>query len=257
MKLAPLAFFFSLALPLFAQSTALPSDASSMKPGEISEHWNRQGEEVSPTRRFSTRSVGSSSPQVGMSKEAAEANAETLRLLSTRGIRWLTGAAAAQAQRAQDARETNPQSRAQPTPEVFVELPFDESRKIAFRIRFKRDSTDLADSESTALIDKAAEAMQQNPKLIFLLEGHTCDIGAVDYNQALSEKRALRLRQLLVDHKKHPVPGNRLLAIGRGLSKPLTPNRDDPSRAENRRVMIGPVELPEAESAAKPSPAKP
>lgn len=261
MKMLPLALLLGLGLPLFGQAPSLPSDASSLNAGEISERWNRPREEVSPTSRFSTRSIGASSAPrvsgVGMSTEAAEANAEALRALGTRGIRKLTGAAAAAAQRAQDARGSESLSQAKPAPDVFVELPFDESRMIAFRIGFKIDSTELADSASVALIDKAAEAMKQNPKLVFLLEGHTCDLGAVGYNQTLSERRALRVREWLIKHPHYPVPADRMLAVGRGMSRPLAANQDEASRAGNRRVMIGPVELADSTGGRQSTASKP
>lgn len=181
----------------------------------------------------------------GMSRKAAEANADTLRKLEVRGIKKLTGQRAADAQRAQDeALHNNGQSEARSRlvsdPEVIIELPVDESRQIAFRIRFKLDSTELADPESDALIDKAAEAMKMNPKLVFLLEGHTCDLGTSQHNQKLSEDRALRVRQLLMDRT---VPANRILAVGKGESHPLVTNKNETARSENRRVMIGPLEV--------------
>ena len=261
--------FASIALPLAAQVASPPADASKLDSKDLGRLWSAHkaggdgskagGEtpEASAPRSRGLRSRGaggggSAAPAApatvfrgaGMSSRAAEANDPALGVLASRGVKTLKGAEAVAAQHAQDqsAAPAQPAPAADTPPRpsaAFVALPVDESRQIAFRLNFKKDSTEFADSDSIVLLAKAAEAMKTNPGRIFLLEGHTCDLGAPEHNQTLSESRALRVRHLLA---QLGVPPEELLAIGRGQACPLVPNADEPSRAENRRVMIGPVE---------------
>jgi outer membrane protein OmpA-like peptidoglycan-associated protein len=83
--------------------------------------------------------------------------------------------------------------------------------------------------------------MQGVPDAVFLIEGHTCDLGEPVHNQRLSEARALRVRTLL---GKLGIPSSRLLSVGQGEAQCEVENTSDANRARNRRVVIGPIELP-------------
>jgi hypothetical protein len=67
------------------------------------------------------------------------------------------------------------------------------------------------------------------------LEGHTDNMGAVELNQRLSEKRA---ETVLVALRERAVLPSRLKALGFGLTKPLAPNDSDLGRRLNRRVEL-------------------
>ncbi|MCC7045420.1 MAG: OmpA family protein [Alphaproteobacteria bacterium] len=68
----------------------------------------------------------------------------------------------------------------------------------------------------------------------FMLEGHTDSKGSADYNQALSERRALSAKAYLVT--AHKIDAVRLQTVGKGKSEPLDPA--NPERDINRRVQI-------------------
>ena len=68
----------------------------------------------------------------------------------------------------------------------------------------------------------------------FLIEGHTDSVGSAQYNQFLSERRAMVVMQYLVDHSH--VSAGRLKAEGRGEKRLL--DEQSPKSATNRRVQI-------------------
>jgi outer membrane protein OmpA-like peptidoglycan-associated protein len=67
-----------------------------------------------------------------------------------------------------------------------------------------------------------------------VVEGHTDAKGSVSYNEALSYRRALAVRNYLVTEKK--LPAAQLLVEGKGPHKPL--NKNDPYDGVNRRVQF-------------------
>ena len=68
----------------------------------------------------------------------------------------------------------------------------------------------------------------------FLIEGHTDSVGSAQYNQSLSERRAMVVKQYLIDHVG--VGASRLKAEGRGETKLLDTRA--PTSATNRRVQV-------------------
>lgn len=68
----------------------------------------------------------------------------------------------------------------------------------------------------------------------FMVGGHTDARGTAGYNQTLSERRAVAIKQFLVQQLK--VDQDRLLAIGFG--KEQLKNKVNPEADENRRVQV-------------------
>ncbi len=65
--------------------------------------------------------------------------------------------------------------------------------------------------------------------------GHTDDVGSVEYNKALSERRAEAVREFLVEAGIDPAV---LSTMGLGKSSPLVAGSDPVSRQRNRRVEL-------------------
>lgn len=65
------------------------------------------------------------------------------------------------------------------------------------------------------------------------IEGHACDLGTPEYNQALSRSRAEHVRDALI---QAGVPADHLEAVGFGSTRPRDPAHTDAARARNRRV---------------------
>jgi outer membrane protein OmpA-like peptidoglycan-associated protein len=73
------------------------------------------------------------------------------------------------------------------------------------------------------------------PGLKLALEGHTDSIGSDEFNQTLSEKRAMNVRDYLV---AQGINMNSLSAIGLGKSDPIASNDTNEGRQQNRRVEM-------------------
>ncbi len=84
-------------------------------------------------------------------------------------------------------------------------------------------------------LDAIAQVMNRYEKTYLSIEGHTDDTGSDEYNQGLSERRALSVKDYLVNKNILPV---RLTTRGYGESRPIASNRDSNGRALNRRVEI-------------------
>ncbi len=65
--------------------------------------------------------------------------------------------------------------------------------------------------------------------------GHTDDVGSVEYNQRLSEQRAAKVREYLIEAGIDPKV---LTTMGLGKSSPLIEGSDPVSRQRNRRVEL-------------------
>lgn len=86
---------------------------------------------------------------------------------------------------------------------------------------------------SFELLNEVAEALQQNPKLKVLVEGHTDAQGSSASNMRLSQQRADAVRRYLIRRGVQP---DRLTAIGFGEEKPIDTNATRAGRERNRRV---------------------
>ena len=89
------------------------------------------------------------------------------------------------------------------------------------------------DPKSKPELEKTIRLIQDNNNIRILLEGHTDDLGSPEYNQQLSEKRALAVYNYLLERG---VAKERLQYKGQGALKPLVPNDSDENRAKNRRI---------------------
>ncbi len=100
-------------------------------------------------------------------------------------------------------------------------------------IQFAFDSADL-DATAKGLLNEAAYILQGKTGRI-VVAGHTCSVGADEYNQRLSERRANSVRQYLISKG---IDENRLSAVGYGESRPKYDNSREETRRLNRRVEI-------------------
>jgi len=79
-------------------------------------------------------------------------------------------------------------------------------------------------------LDRVAKVLNDFPQTTIQVEGHTDSSGSVDYNQTLSERRALTVKNALIQRGVDPL---RIEAVGYGKSQPISS-----SDAANRRVVI-------------------
>ncbi|MDR2725330.1 MAG: OmpA family protein, partial [Candidatus Adiutrix sp.] len=79
-------------------------------------------------------------------------------------------------------------------------------------------------------LDRVADVLTDFPQTTILVEGHTDSSGSVEYNQTLSERRALTVKTALLQRGVDP---QRIEAVGYGKSRLISS-----SDAANRRVVI-------------------
>lgn len=85
------------------------------------------------------------------------------------------------------------------------------------------------------VLDSVAILLNKYPQTLLDIDGHTDSVGSPQYNQALSERRAVSVGQYLSSRGVDP---RRLLVVGFGQTRPIAPNETDAGRAQNRRVEI-------------------
>jgi flagellar motor protein MotB len=104
---------------------------------------------------------------------------------------------------------------------------------------FEIDSWQLK-QESMAELDNLANLLSDNKNLVMEIGGYTDSTGSVEYNQALSEKRALSVVDYLI---KKGISSDRLKYKGYGNTSPLGDNITSEGRKLNRRTEAKIVEL--------------
>ena len=117
-------------------------------------------------------------------------------------------------------RNLTPEAREKPNVDLSIQFEFDSAKVLP---------------ESRPLLDNLAKAINSDKLrgFTFVVEGHTDIVGSADYNQKLSNQRALSVLAYLASKG---VSKERLKALGKGSTELLMP--DKPDAAENRRVRI-------------------
>jgi outer membrane protein OmpA-like peptidoglycan-associated protein len=117
-------------------------------------------------------------------------------------------------------RNLTPEAREKPNVDLSIQFEFDSAKLLP---------------ESRPLLDNLAKAINSDKLrgFTFVVEGHTDIVGSAEYNQKLSDQRALSVLAYLASKG---VSKERLKSLGKGSTELLMP--DKPDAAENRRVRI-------------------
>ena len=99
-------------------------------------------------------------------------------------------------------------------------------------VLFVQSKTDLLPSSYPEL-EKLAETLKQHPAIAIEIAGHTDNQGERKKNIELSENRAKKVKEYLVEKG---VEEKRISYVGYGPDKPLNTNRTETERKLNRRV---------------------
>jgi outer membrane protein OmpA-like peptidoglycan-associated protein len=110
--------------------------------------------------------------------------------------------------------------------EIYMSLSSD--------ILFTSGSAALAPGADDKL-KEVAGILQQYPRTIIEIVGHTDSVGSESMNQVLSERRAASVRDALV---RDGVSPSRIVTRGAGELRPIADNSTPEGRARNRRVDI-------------------
>lgn len=133
----------------------------------------------------------------------------------------------------------------QEEPVVAEVVPVEDVAEVV--VLTKTYNTTLVDSESFALnsttlkpeninkLDELVQLLNDYPQSSVNIVGYTDASGAAEYNQALSEKRAQSVADVLIEQGIDPT---RIGVSGEGENNPIASNETKEGRAENRRVDI-------------------
>ena len=105
---------------------------------------------------------------------------------------------------------------------------------VTVQLQFKFDSAELTDADKKQL-DATAIRLNELHWVSGTAEGHADNIGAADFNLALSQRRA----QSAVDYlATKGIAASRFVVKGFGFAKPIADNSTAEGRAQNRRVVL-------------------
>lgn len=109
---------------------------------------------------------------------------------------------------------------------IVLQMPAD--------VTFAFDRYDLQ-SRFVPVLARVAATLRRYPSTYVDVVGHADAIGTDDYNQRLSERRAVTVADFLTSYDAQPA---RMVVAGRGESEPIASNASIMGRAANRRVEI-------------------
>ena len=107
-------------------------------------------------------------------------------------------------------------------------------RPTSFILYFLEGRDELT-PESKQVTGSILAEIARRPAPEIIVIGHTDRVGSVPYNDALSLRRAERVRDELI---KAGIPADSIRVAGRGEREPLVPTPDEVPEPRNRRVEI-------------------
>ena len=104
-------------------------------------------------------------------------------------------------------------------------------------VNFAYDSATLSESAKKTL-NENAEWIKKNNDVAIQIEGHCDSRGSVEYNLALGERRAKRVKNYLV---AQGIDSKRLSIISYGKEKPIASGSSESAHSQNRRANFVPL----------------
>lgn len=102
------------------------------------------------------------------------------------------------------------------------------------QINFDFNSSSIK-KESYSALDEAVKILKNNNDALFVIEGHTDNVGTDEYNLTLSKARAKAVMEYFI---AKGIPAARISSQGYGEAKPIATNDTEEGMAKNRRVEI-------------------
>ncbi len=131
--------------------------------------------------------------------------------------------------------EAPPKPKPAPKP---APLPQPKISWILSGVNFDLDSA-VVRPDAKEILKSDIKILRENPQIRVEVQGHTCDLGAAEYNRDLSDRRAKAIKAYLVSQG---IAENRLEARGYGEDRPRFPNDNEENRKKNRRVELVPLD---------------
>lgn len=122
-----------------------------------------------------------------------------------------------------------------PAPSAVTEEKVVEPEKVIIAldsVHFEFDKSRLL-PEAKEMLKRNADKLKANPSAEFVIEGHTCSIGAKGYNQQLGLRRALAAKKFLIEQG---IAADRMEIISYGEDRPAHDNKTKEGRKLNRRA---------------------
>ena len=107
---------------------------------------------------------------------------------------------------------------------------------LAVMVNFDLNKATLKDTEKVK-VDALIEYLVEDETITVEIGGHASSEGTDEYNQALSERRAVAVRDYMVEMG---IDEARVAVVGYGEQAPLVPNDTETNRSANRRAMVTP-----------------
>jgi OOP family OmpA-OmpF porin len=104
---------------------------------------------------------------------------------------------------------------------------------MALKVEFATDSAEIKPVYYDE-VDKVGEYMKKYPTTTAVIEGHTDNVGNLDYNTQLSQRRAESVVNYLTE--KFGIESSRLSAKGYGPTRRIAYNTTPEGRQKNRRI---------------------
>jgi outer membrane protein OmpA-like peptidoglycan-associated protein len=108
------------------------------------------------------------------------------------------------------------------------------SRAASYTLNFIEGSDELTE-DSKQKLESVLTDLRQRTVPDILVIGHTDAVGSDPFNDELARKRAGTVRAMLIERG---IPGEGIVAVGRGKRELLVPTADGVAEPRNRRVEI-------------------
>ncbi|MFC2185767.1 OmpA family protein [Fulvivirgaceae bacterium LMO-SS25] len=108
-----------------------------------------------------------------------------------------------------------------------------EGKLVTNEILFDVNSDNIK-PQSGAVLKEIANTLQENPTVRVKIIGHTDSDGDESANLVLSQKRALAVKNVIINF--YGISASRIETDGKGESQPVQPNDTSSGKAQNRRV---------------------
>ncbi len=120
-----------------------------------------------------------------------------------------------------------------PVPPPVVETIIEKADKVS-TVLFDFDQSTINRSYYH-ILDEVANNAKEDGTVYLRVDGHTCSIGSYEYNQRLSERRALAVKRYLV---RKGVSPDRIKIYAHGETQPASSNSTAEGRRLNRRAVV-------------------
>ena len=98
-----------------------------------------------------------------------------------------------------------------------------------------RTASSVVDPGFRPALRAVSDSLRRHPNSTVRVIGHTDNVGSAEYNNKLSQDRAMAVARELI---AGGASGQRITVSGRGFNEPVATNSNAAGRAENRRVEI-------------------